>query len=134
MIEMIKKNKVGVGNRGDHDVLFSVTKHNGGKAHQMGLTFTKDAKKRVFKDCNYGAFGFNKNPNCERLYFLPSNSKDGFKLSQRSESDNCVMRTTIDNRFRGVIASNWVGYYDIQFDANENMWYIELQQKKVEVK
>jgi hypothetical protein len=131
MIEMIKKNSCRGSNGIDADVLLSVVKSKN-VGRQFALTFSKDAKKRVFKGCVYGTFGFASVNGDNRIYFSTSTQKDGFKLYCRNEKDTkSVMKTTVDERMKNFSVDEWAGYYDLEYDGYENMWYVSLKNKKI---
>ncbi len=107
---------------GRNDDLVFVTKTSGGtrtaNKEDVSVTFVEDRQ--------YAAFSFSAkaiammgNPDCltaaqklGKIYFKPSDQRQGFRLSGKTDSGRKIMRTSAVTL--KMSAQNWVGYYRLQ--------------------
>lgn len=127
MIDMIK-NKNQSKQKGRYDVTISIGKSI--NARRITFSFSNKARKKVFKTYSYATFGFIKNDFYERCYFEKSNTFEGFKIAARANNNTSYFATKIDERFSNVSIDEWAGHYSLSFDEKEEMYYIQLEEKR----
>lgn len=59
----------------------------------------------------------------ERVYFIASDEKNGYKLTGNGGSRNQEIKLKGDYR-------KYVGDYDLIFDAKENLWFVDAAKSK----
>ena len=62
-----------------------------------------------------------------RLYLMGSDAKDGFKLSKKTD---CGRRSVTFPTQKLGIDSNWIGYYQLQWDRERELFYIDVDRKE----
>lgn len=98
----------------------SVTSQDSGK--YMAFSFSGRA---------YGLMGAPKALNAAlagtSIYFLESSTKTGFVVNQNGPAARAYCRLPADQL---ATQSSYIGYYDLKWDRNRELWYIDLSKRK----
>lgn len=113
-----KSTRVGGGLPACVDV--SVTSQGSGKA--VAFSFSSWA---------YGLMGSPKALNAAlggtSIYFLESSTKTGFVVNQNGPAARAYCRFPADQL---ATQYSYIGYYDLKWDRNRELWYIDLSKRK----
>lgn len=126
MVKFYTKSKVYSG-LGERDVIVSLNTYKGVKF--LRFSFSKRAKEFICEESIYMMIG--RDPSkANRIYFAKGNVIDGYKLiPPKSNGDRYGAAF---GRGKDSITSNltFTGVYDLQFDAEQNAFYIEKADDK----
>ena len=131
MINFLQKEKPGGVLRHNYDV--SVTySHPHSKENEKTLRFSFSLK-AVKMICGNGFFanvGLDENYP-DRIYFCSSNEKKGYKMS-KSEKFGYRYSCTFGKNVKYTKPVDFVGYYNLEYDAKQGALYIDKKNKKGE--
>lgn len=118
--------------RDDVSVTFSTlfTRKNGKRILGLRFSFSERAIRVLFNnldDDKYLIAGQDEK-NKGRIYFSPSDKKSGFKLTLNKGSKRPY--TTFGDSFRVENEKSFIGAYDLQYDAENKLFFIENTMKK----
>lgn len=104
-----------------HDVNVSVNGNNKDKhGYRTSFAFRNNCHKKVSIN-DYIVIGFTGT----RVYFKNAPKETGFHLFSRNKDGGTVYRVAITGKYDGFI-----GDYDLLFDNENGLWYIDSELKK----
>lgn len=127
MRERIRKRQNGRNNPARKEVKIKINKSglnaNGEQRFSLAARFADDSYKKI-SDTGYMVVEIDRE--LKRIYFLPANSDDGFKLTSTKSENNKSITFTIQNH------EDWEetqGCYFLLKDHKEGLYYIDYSEK-----
>ena len=135
MINFVKKEKHGSRIASRYDVSVTYSFPHGKTDHRsqrktLRFSFSAKAVKMICGEGEYAIVGMDKEfP--ERIYFCSSNEANGYKMSKADKYGqrySCTFGSGIEYND----TTNFIGYYNLEYDAKQGALYINKKNKKGE--
>lgn len=134
-MKYLKKKRIygalGYGVRRNEDCLISTTGgktlRNGEKRTYLSLSFSDEAINRCFKTIDYIYIGISET----KIFFINAgSSQEGYKISKHVWNNQIthIVRVPIDVEIKETL-EKFIGYYNLDFDPVNGVWYADLGRK-----